>query len=112
MIGAVVIGGSAIMYLSLGGPKKVSRGKQETGEKSPPEPVEGQPREESKATQAAAEKTAEDKSQGQETKRGKPYLQNITPSEVDEVCHLPRVVLESFGLVPASIHTSKLMALR
>ncbi|KAJ5611163.1 hypothetical protein N7510_007882 [Penicillium lagena] len=90
MIGAIGIGGSAIMYSLLAGRKKESRGgKQEKGptgtvEESPPEPGEGKPREESKATQAAAEKTAEAKSQGQETKRTKPELQNIPPSQVDQ----------------------------
>jgi hypothetical protein len=106
------------MYLLFVGPERASHhgthtpGAAERVEESPPEPVEGQPREESKATQVAAEKTAEAKSQGQETKRTKPELQNIPPSEVDEVCHLPRFTLSYFGLVPASIPTRKLMALR
>jgi len=90
MVGSVVIGGSAIMYLLLVGPERASHhgthgpggGKQV--EVSPPEPVEGRPREESKATQAAAEKTAEAKSQGQETKRTKPELQDIPPSQADQ----------------------------
>ncbi|KAJ5811441.1 hypothetical protein N7474_007742 [Penicillium riverlandense] len=89
-IGSVAIGGSALMYLLFVGPERASHqgphapAAAETVKESPPEPVEGQPREESKATQVAAEKTAEVKSQGQETKRTKPELQNIPPSEVDE----------------------------
>lgn len=101
MIGAIGLGGSAVIYSLWGGPKKQSQqgtrgsggGKQETVGESPPEP-----REENKTTQAAAEKTAEAKSQGQETKRTKPELQDIPPSQADEVCHLPKVDLRVFQL--------------